>query len=148
MKINRNRILGIVAVGLVAIGASVSQTSAQVAYERGSFTLPCEVRWNNVALPAGDYTFTMESSGLSRPTILQGPNGGVIIQTMAVSDGTTNQHSALTIDRRFGVSFVKELYLSDRGRHFLYQEPKVPANERLLAQGPSGKQLVPVHLGK
>jgi hypothetical protein len=38
--------------------------------------------------------------------------------------------------------------LSDRGRHFLYQEPKVPANERLLAQGPSSEQLVPVHLGK
>ena len=47
MKINRNRVLGIVAIGLIAMSAGVSQTVAQRVAERGSFTLPFEVRWNS-----------------------------------------------------------------------------------------------------
>ncbi len=148
MKINRNRLLGIVAIGLIAAGAGVSQTVAQGISEKGTFTLPCEVRWSSAVLPAGDYTFTMESTALNAPMILSGPNGSIFIQTMALSDSRTNQHSALTIERRFGTSFVKELYLSDRGRHFLYWEPKVPNNERLLAQEPASTKVVLVSIGK
>ncbi len=118
---------------MVAIGAGASQTVAQGISEKGSFTLPCEVRWNSAVLPAGHYTFTIESTALPARMILRGANGSIFIQTMALSDHSTNQHSALTIERRGGTCFVKELYLSDRGRHFLYWEPSVPNNDRPLA---------------
>jgi hypothetical protein len=148
MKINRNRYLAIVAIGLVAIGAGVRRTAAQVVSESGSFTLPFEVRWNSATLPAGDYTFTMESATLNGSTLLRGPNGNIFINTMAVSDQNTNQNSALSIERRGSTRFVKELYLSDRGRHFFYWAPKTKDNEKLLGQGPVSAERVPVSLGR
>ena len=35
------------------------------AASRGSFTLPFEVNWGTAVLPAGDYTFTLGSFGMS-----------------------------------------------------------------------------------
>ncbi len=148
MKINRNRFLAIVAVGLVTIGAGVHRTAAQVVSESGSFTLPFEVRWNSAILPAGVYTFTMESATLNGSMLVRGPSGNIFIHTMAVSDQDTNQNSVLSIERRGSTRFVKELYLSDRGRHFLYWPPKTQDNEKLLAQGPVRAEHVPVSLGK
>jgi len=148
MKINRNRFLGIVAIGLLAMSAGVSQTVAQRVAERGSFTLPFEVRWNSAVLPAGDYTFTMDSTGLNGTMNLQGPNGTIFLHTMALSDQETNQRSALSIEGRGNTRFVKELYLSDRGRHFLYWPPKIQDNEKLLARGPVSIDRISVSIGK
>jgi hypothetical protein len=148
MKISRNRLLGIVAIGLLVIGVGVSQAVAQNAAEIGSFTLPFEVRWNSAVLPAGDYTFTMDSTGLTGTMNLRGPNGAIFLHTMALSDKDTNQQSALSIESRGNTRFVKELYLSDRGRHFLYWPPKVQDNERVLARGPVSVEHVSVSIGK
>ena len=113
MKINRNRLLGVVAIGLLTMSAGASKTVAQRIAERGSFTLPFEVRWNSAVLPAGDYTFTMDSTGLNGTMNLQGPNGTIFLRTMALSDQDTNQRSALSIENvpmrlamKFGESFA------------------------------------------
>lgn len=115
--------------------ANALPATAQNAFQ-GSITLPNDVRWNNAVLPAGDYTFTLESTALPARMILKGPNGRIFIYAMALSDRNTNQHSALTIDRRGSARFVRELYLANSGRHTFYWEPKIP-KEELLAQGPA-----------
>jgi len=148
MKINRNRLLGVVAIGLLTMSAGASETVAQRIAERGSFTLPFEVRWNSAVLPAGDYTFTMDSTGLNGTMNLQGPNGTIFLRTMALSDQDTNQRSALSIEGRGNTRFVKELYLSDHGRHFQYWPPKIQDNEKLLARGPVSIERISVSTGK
>jgi hypothetical protein len=147
MKIRRNWLLAGVAIGLVAFGIGASRTVAQVAF-RGSFTLPYEVHWNNSVLPAGDYTFTLQSTRWPARMILQGPNGSTFIQAMAISDHNTSQHSTLTVQRRGGARFVRDLYLADYGRSLSYWEPKVPTNEKLLSQGPTTTEHVLISTGK
>jgi hypothetical protein len=148
MKINRNRLLGIVAIGLLAVGAGGSQAAAQTIAESGSFTLPFEVHWNSAVLPAGDYTFSMNSVGLNGTMTLRGPDGTIFLHVLTLSDQEANQHSALRIESRGDTRFVKELYLSDVRRHFIYFPPKIQDNEKVLARGPVRIENVSVSIGK
>ena len=148
MKIHRNRLLATLAIALLAIGVGVSQTVAQGVAEKGSFTLPYKVRWNNVEIPAGDYTFTMQSTALPATMTLSGPDGRIFLHAMIVDEKNTNEHSALTIDSRGGQRFVQELYLADSGQHFRYWPPKIAKSERQLAQGPATTEHVLVSIGK
>jgi hypothetical protein len=147
MKNQRNRLLAFLAIGLVALGTGASRTVAQSGF-RGSFTLPYEVRWNNTLLPAGDYTFRMESTSLPARMVLAGPKGTIMINALTVFDHKTNQHSALTVERRAGMRYVHELYLADYGRHISYWAPKLPSNEKLLAQAGSATEHISVSTGK
>ena len=140
MKTNRSRFLAVVAFGLLAIGACANTAAAQNRYE-GSFTLPHEVRWEGRVMPAGDYTFSLNSVSPSAMLRVQGPNGATFIPTAGISDAATSQKSSLTIVHRRGTRFVEELYLAGLRVHLRYSVPKVP-KEELLAQGPSTKESV------
>ena len=61
----KNRSLSIVkllVLGVLAVGLQAKPANAQVF--RGRFTLPTEVRWGMATLPAGDYSFTWDKSGI------------------------------------------------------------------------------------
>jgi hypothetical protein len=148
MKTHRNRLLAIAVIGLVAIGTCVSRTAAQGSSERGSFTLPYEVRWQGVLLPAGDYTFSLKSAASPAMVTVQGPNGGAFILATALDEKKTDQHSSLTIEGRGSTRFVREMYLADLGLHIRYSIPKIPKNEKELAQGPATTEHVLVSIGK
>jgi hypothetical protein len=81
----RNRLATILAVALIAFGIGATQAIAQPAVI-GNFTLPFEVRWNNVALPAGDYTFDLKSTANGSAMILEGPNGRIFVRGMVVEN--------------------------------------------------------------
>lgn len=148
MKNCRNRLLATLAIALLAIGAGVSQTVAQGISEKGTFTLPYEVRWNNVVLAPGDYTFTMRSTVSPALMTLSGPDRSFFLAALTVAEKNTNRHSALTIESRGGERFVQELYLANSGLHFGYWVPKIAKSERQLAQGPATTEHVLVSIGK
>jgi len=149
MKSYRNRLLATVAGTLLAIGVSGTQTVAQHVSETGSFKLPYEVRWNSAVLPAGDYTYSMESIPSPAMMTLSGPEGRIFLRAMVTDDKKkSNQHSNLTIESRGGDRFVHELYLADSGRHFLYWPPKIAKSERQLAQGPATTEHILVATGR
>jgi len=148
MKSYRNRLLATLAIALLAISAGVSRTVAQSISERGSFTLPYEVRWNDAVLPAGEYTFTMHTIMSSPVMTLDTPKVSTFLRPMIVDEKNTNQHSALTIESRGGERFVQELYLADSGRHFRFWPPKTSKSEPQLAQGPATTERVLVSIGK
>lgn len=148
MKTHRNRLLAIVVVGLVAIGTCVSRTAAQSSSARGSFTLPFEVRWQGVVLPAGDYTFSLKSAASPAMVTVQGSNGRGFILATEVDDKRTNQQSSLTIEGRGSTRFVREMYLADLGLRIHYSIPKNSKNEKELAQGPATTEHVLVSIGK
>jgi hypothetical protein len=146
MKTQLSRICAIAAVGLFAVCASPRPASAQSV--QGSFTLSHEIRWQNANLPAGDYTFSMESVARPIKMILRGPSGSVFELSSATSERKTDEPSSLTLERRGGTSFVRELYLADLGLHIRYGVPKIPKNEKELAQGPASTEQVLVAMAK
>jgi hypothetical protein len=147
MKSNFSRILAITAIALIAVCASATPASAQVALQ-GSFTLPEDVRWANAMLPAGDYSFVLKSATTPYQILLQGPNGGAFILTASTDKRDDGDSSKLTIERRGATRFVSDIYLADLGLHLRYQAPSMPKSERMLAQGPVSAEQVLIAMAK
>jgi hypothetical protein len=141
MKPSFSRILTIITMGLIAVCASARPAAAQDAF-KGNFTLPNEVRWASAVLPAGEYTFSLKSTGMPAQITLWGPKGGAFVLTAASDRRTDGDSSRLTIEHHGGTSFVRELYLADLALHLRYSTPSMPKNERQLAQGPVSTEQV------
>jgi hypothetical protein len=141
MKSFQNRILAVAGLGLFAICANAGQAAAQSRVQ-GSFTLSHEVRWQNANLPAGDYTFSLSSTARMTPMIVRGPKGAVFELASVISERNTNQPSVLILEERGGTSFVREMYLASIGMQLDYNVPKIPKNEKELAQGPGTTEQV------
>jgi hypothetical protein len=141
MKTNLVRAFAALTVGLIAICASAIPASAQDAF-KGSFTLTSDVRWQNAALPAGDYTFSMKSAATPSLVIIHGENGAAMVLTSSKSDRPAGAQSFLIVEHRGGTRFVRELYLAEIGLHLRYNVPAIPKNERELAQGPVSTEQV------
>jgi hypothetical protein len=140
MKTNRIRILAMAAIGLLA--ACVYAVPAQgIPAAQGKFTLPNEVRWQGTVLPAGDYSFSMESASLPAEILLRGPNGALFVMPTSRSEDRSAQQSSLTIVHRGEWGYVREMYLAPIGVHFTFSTPKVP-KDQLLAQGPETTERV------
>jgi hypothetical protein len=135
----RNRMLVIASFALAAIFASATPAAAQQAY-KGSFTLAHEVRWQNVTLPAGDYTFEIKSVSVPSLITLKGPNGSSFIPALVANDRVSEQ-SMLVIETHGSISAVTELRLSSIGRTLRYAAPKAPKDVE-LAQGPVTREQV------
>jgi hypothetical protein len=149
MKTHRNRFLAMAAIGIVAIGTFVSQTAAQTNSAWGSFTLPYEVNWKGVVLPAGNYTFSLKTRALPAMLDVRGPNRRAFIMATVLDEKKADhQNSSLTIEGRGGTRFVREMYLADIDLRICYAIPKAPQNEKELAQGPATTEHVAVSIGK
>ena len=133
MKTNRIRILAIATLGVLIAGACVSPAAAQFGSAfKGNFTLPDKVSWQGKVLPAGEYSFSLQTAALPAQIVLRGPSGVQILLTCGRSIGGKSQQSALTIEWRGDSAYVRELYLAPIGVHFHYHVPKIP-KEALLA---------------
>ena len=134
MKANRIRIFTIAVLGLLAVCASAKPAAAQAF--KGRFKLPTEVRWQNAVLPAGDYTFTMNSAAYPSTIVIRGKDRSAVVITVGHSGKPMDMPSHLQIERRGQTRFVRELYLADLHLHLRYAVPK-SENSELLAQGPA-----------
>jgi hypothetical protein len=142
MKTNRIRILAMAAVGLLAACVYATPAAAQgISVAQGKFTLSSEVRWEGTVLPAGDYSFSMQSASLPADILLRGPNGAQFVRPAGRSENHPAQESYLTIERRGEWGYVREMYLAPLGMHFTFTTPKVP-KDQLLAQGPATTERV------
>lgn len=149
MKSNFNRILAITAMALIAVCASATSAFAQNQNAfTGSFTLPNDVSWANVKLPAGDYTLVLRSSSLPARTSVQGPNGSVFILTSVTDKRVSGESNIMTVERRGNTRFVRDLYLAGLGVHLRYFAPKLPKSDRQLAQGPASTEQVLIAMAK
>ena len=115
MKSLRNRILTVVAVGLLSIGFGASASQAQSIY-KGSFTLDRSIRWQNSTMPAGDYTFTIASTTRSTPITVTGPDGTVFQLPIVVDNTKITEKSVLKVEWRGGDMYVREMDLGQPQR--------------------------------
>jgi hypothetical protein len=141
MKTKFTRIIAIATFGLIAICASASSASAQDAFQ-GQFNLPHDVRWANASLPAGNYTFSLDSTTMPGRVFLRGPHGGAFILTSVIDERNEGDSSKLTIEHRGGTSFVRSMYLAELGVELTYRAPKTPKQDVELARGPVSTEQV------
>jgi hypothetical protein len=126
----RNRILAIATLTFAAFCATAAPVSAQNSY-KGTFALTHEIRWQNITLPAGAYSFELKS--LASPLlILTGPNGSEFISAI-VADQRHSKDSKLVVEHRNGMSVVSELQLAEIGLRLRYSVPKAPKDVELAS---------------
>jgi hypothetical protein len=130
--------LAVATLAFAAIFASATPAAARAV--KGSFTLTHEVRWQNVTLPAGDYTFEIKSMSVPSLIALKGPNGSSFIPALVANEKVSEQ-SILVIETHGSISAVRELRLSSIGRSLRYAVPKAPKDVE-LARGPVTREQV------
>jgi hypothetical protein len=117
-------------------------------YKR-TFTLPIETKWGQATLPAGDYSFTIDTASAPYVAKIRWKNGGAFVIAGAVSDRQSVARSELVLVRRGNKGTVRALALAIPSLHhpngglvFSYPPPK--SERRMLAQAPVLIQRVPV----
>ena len=132
----------ILLLAVLAAGLSASLASAQD-YE-GKFTLPFEARWGTAVLPAGDYSFRINTNNYSCIALVSQGGRGVafIMPDTAASRGEVAGSSALIAVRSAGSYRIRALQLAEAGVVLEYSPPK--AERQILAQLPVHFQRVPV----
>ena len=119
----------ILAIGVLA--ASAIPASAQAAH--GKFTLSHETRWQGLVLPAGDYTFSLQSPSLPAKVKVESSDGKMaFVMPWALTTENLTDTSRLDLARtQGGESYVSALHLGDLGLVLHYRRPKaqMPAAE-------------------
>ena len=125
---------------LIVIGLFVGVASAQEFV--GTFTLPCEVQWDQAVLPAGNYTLIQNSARLPDYTTIRSEKGTIVVKYLSHSSGADRTgQSTLTLVRKQGRHVVSSLRLAEVGTEFSYLQPR---SEQLMAQGPVLIQRIPI----
>jgi hypothetical protein len=89
-------------------------TLASAQDEGGTFTLPHEVRWQNVVVPAGEYRFTLQSMGPSEMLTLvkmTGKPASFMLFASETEDKSGSETGRLVIESKFGKSYVSAMDL-------------------------------------
>lgn len=145
MKKLQNYLLAVTALALLALFVSISPAAAQQSSAfRGKFTLSSEVDWQGKVLPVGEYTFSLSSASLSAQIIIHGVATTAIILPVAISKHKAIQASALRIENRGGLRYVRQLDLAKLDLVVRFAIPKVSKqqDEREFARGAAATEQV------
>ena len=106
------------AVLLGTVGLSSSLAGAQ----SGTFKLPTQARWGNVSLPAGDYSYSVETEPVGKITTIRSQEGkwGAMVLAQSVSEPLT-VNNQLVLTKRGEQLYVSALCLKDPGMVLNYQ---------------------------
>ena len=128
--------------GSLCVGRLTAQAGEAVS--AGKFTLPFEVRWGQAILPAGDYTYTLNSTTLAGILTVRGNSKAAMILVGSVEQRKISDQSHLTVLHTGVGGRVQSLYLGHLGLEFNYPIPK--AEQQFTAEEPVHIQRVPAYL--
>jgi hypothetical protein len=119
---------GLRAVLLMAVALTLSASHAAAeSLLQGRFKLPTEAHWGLTVLPAGEYSFTVESVG-SFPMVavrsIDGKCAGMF-QAQSISQAKDSGQPVLTLTREGGEMFVSSLAIGEMQVVLEYRIPKV-----------------------
>jgi hypothetical protein len=117
----------VLVIGLLSASAGLAHAQSAA---NGTFTLAHETRWGSVALPAGDYTFSLQSPGMPAAILVRQTSGHAMAMVLpqAITQESLNGASKLVLSRtERGQSFVSVLYLEDLGLTLHFTQPKIEA---------------------
>jgi hypothetical protein len=122
------RVLVIVTLATCAFAAAAN---AQPSYT-GKFTLPHEVRWGSVVLPAGNYSIIMDSP--SAPALVWSANGErKMFTTPPMIADSEKGAASITMTVNGNERIVRSVNLPELGKSFTYK-PLTKAERELLAK--------------
>lgn len=130
---------------LFSILAAAAAANAQNALQ-GKFQLSSEVRWGKADLPAGEYSFVLDST--QRPVRIVIYSAERKTGSMAVARSTADSRpgaSYLFITENSSGRLVRSMNLPQLGMTLIYEPLSHSERERLNA---SQSQIVPVQLAK
>lgn len=117
------RVLFKLGLAVLALGILAGDGNATTAYQ-GKFTLPFEVYWAGSTLPAGDYTFEMESQGSPYTLYIHGQKTNVIIRAISADAGVLSRTAQLDLLDISDVHTIRTFEAPELGVTFLYFTPK------------------------
>jgi hypothetical protein len=120
---------------LSALSFAPSLASAQD--EGGAFTLPHEVCWQNVVVPAGNYRFSVQPRGpaeLLTLTKTTGKPASFMLFANEVENVNGSETARLVIQSKFGKSYVSAMDL-----------PQFEVTLHFAAPASSGKEVAEMH---
>lgn len=123
----------------------VGTVQAQFPVYRGKFTLPYQVHWGNGVLEPGDYTITIQSTGIPTIASISKADGdGGIWVVSRVHGEPTNGVNALLAKEKDGQLTVHSLSLADLRMVLIYD----PSLARESVQEARVSRTVPVMWAK
>jgi hypothetical protein len=130
---------------LFSIVAAAVTANAQIPLH-GKFQLASETRWGKAVLPAGNYSFTIESAQQPVRIVIQSADG----KTGAMAQAETSVNAApggsyLFITGSGPERMVRSMNLPQLGTSLIYQPLTVRERETLYA---TASQTVPVQIAK
>ncbi len=145
MKTNRTSSTVVRSLVLTVASAFIFAGIASAQVCQGQFTLPFDAQWGRATLPAGDYTFTINSTGSPVIAMIGQSDrnvGLVMAQSTSTSDAT--KASELIVTRNGGHARIRVLHLAELGTDLYYAAPKSEGRE--MASAPQLIQHLPVLL--
>ena len=103
---------------------------------RGHFTLTHEVRWENARVPAGDYEFSCNVSGITPVLSLTRTSGtrtSIMLLVPVVDQSKRGDTSRLVLESTPAGSYVSAMQLPEFGMSLRFVVP-APAAERQIAR--------------
>jgi hypothetical protein len=119
----------------LALCLSAGLGKAQNAYQ-GKFTLPFEVRWQNVVLSAGDYTISLPSATTPYTMFVRGAGKSVMILGLSGDDRTVSKKSELTLIKVGDSYVVRSLEAGQIGLDISYSTGRSHATQTATVRVP------------
>jgi hypothetical protein len=135
MKTNRRvTVIRLLVLVVLAAGFNGKPAKAQgTNHVQGTFTLPFAARWGFATLPAGDYSFVLQGTGVTfgMLTVYRGTRSVALIPSKVVNKTESNRSELV-----LGGGTVRKLTLAQMGLTLEYPAPRRRAapNEMELAQ--------------
>ena len=100
---------------LAAFVACLTGGLASAQEYKGSFTLPFDTQWGKAILPAGDYSFKVDTAKAPFVAHVRGEQGSIMVLAQAISNPSRSEHSELVIASSRGKATVRALCLAEIG---------------------------------
>ncbi len=117
-------------------------TAREPVLYQGTFSLTTETRWGQATLPAGDYSFTLDSESVTGIVEVHGQSQSALIMLQATEPTSSTSASVLRLARSNGSARILSMHLAELGKDFYFAVPK--HERQILALGPQLIQRVPI----
>jgi hypothetical protein len=114
------RYLVLLAFGICLFSGPISaQTVA-----KGEFDLTCATQWGLATLPAGHYTFMLDSTAKQGTLTVRGAKPASMIHATVIDDHSAVDRNELILVRNGSLAVVRAMRLAEYGITFYYQIPR------------------------
>jgi len=110
-------------VAALALAALATAGNAGEVY-KGKFTLAAKTQWDDVTLPAGDYTFALPSTSFPYRLYIHGKTVDAIVMAVTIDEAAVSHGARLDLMDVAAVPAVQKFEAPELGLTIIYWTPK------------------------